>query len=415
MTAPFDKYEKVDLYIMDESVDNQSFMLQSDVDLSLGMTAARLEAPLFPETLPVNRSCHVLFIGQGNSLDGTHQTLNSSSFFMIRDKQTINGTLVPITLPPTATATTSATTTSQIPSTKTTTTTTTAINSTTVAVGAPATNVPSTDKSSSVLSPLVIGLISAGCAALLIAIVALGLLYRARRQYHGDTSDFKSLHDQPYSPTDGASQAPSVFKNEASQEPGSGPYSAGASVAEGSMAAGRSSSNTARSGDPMLRSAPGLLSYSNSNIGNNPYRQNRTTSTPPVPLLERKSSNLNQIPESKPIIIGDASLDGGSHLGDNPASSRQSIEPALTPGDAQLIAETFRKSMRRPRWDSEDDEEEQDESRRAAKELLRKELSEEGVDVQRGVQRRVTIKDRKNHRSSVAPPLSQPEMPQTEP
>jgi len=83
-TAPFDKYDKVDLYIINDSIDNQSFLLQSDVDLSLGMTAARLEVSLFPETLPVNRSCHVLFIGQGNSVDGTHQTLNSSSFFMIR-------------------------------------------------------------------------------------------------------------------------------------------------------------------------------------------------------------------------------------------------------------------------------------------------------------------------------------------
>lgn len=334
-------------------------------------------------------------------------------FVSAGNKQTINGTLVPITLTPSATPTITATTTTHVTSATTTTTTTTG-SSTTVSVGAPPTNAPSADKSS-VLSPLVIGLISAGCAALVIAIVALGLLYRARRRYHGDTSDFKSLHDQPYSPTDGASQAPSIFKNEGSQDPGSGPYSAGASVAEGSMAAGRSSSNTARSGDPMIRGATGLLTYSSSSIGNSPYRQSRSTvATPPVPLLERKSSNLNHISESKPVIR-DTSFDSGSHLADNPAASRQSLEPVLTPGDAHLIAETFRKSMRRPRWESEDDEEEQDESRRAANELLRKELSEEGVDVQRGVQRRVTIKDRKDHRSSVAPPLSQSETPHMEP
>ncbi|KAG0044550.1 hypothetical protein BGZ83_010242 [Gryganskiella cystojenkinii] len=406
-TAPFDKYEKVDLYIMNEGNNTQSFFLQGDVDLSLGMTAARLETALFPETLPVNRSCHVLFIRQGNSLDGTHQTLNSSSFFMIRTKQTINGTLVPIVPTSPATSTTLATST-QI-STATTTTTSTAANTTSSIVGAPPTNVPPTNKSSNVLSPLVIGLISAGCAALLIAIVALGLLYRTRRRYNNDTSDFKSLHDQPYSPTDGGpSQAPSLFKSESVHDTNSNrPYSAGASVVEGSFVAGRSSSNTTRSGDAVLRAAPGLLSYSTSSINNSNNRQSRnTTSTSPVPLLERKGPNLQHVIEPTSTAAAatggrDTSLDSGT---------RPSIEPVLTPGDAQLIAETFRKSMRRPRWDAEEeeeDEEEQDESRRAANELLRKELSEEGVDVQRGVQRRVTIKDRRPHRSSVAPPLTQ--------
>lgn len=108
------------------------------------------------------------------------------------------------------------------------------------------------------------------------------------------------------------------------------------------------------------------------------------------------------------VIVGGYDSSSTTTRGSLETKSAPKLEPVLSAGDAALIAETFRKSMRRPRWDDGDDEE-QDEARKAANELLRKELSEEGVDVRRGVQRRVTIQDRADraHRSSVAPPLAE--------
>ncbi|KAF9178079.1 hypothetical protein BGZ51_008118 [Haplosporangium sp. Z 767] len=216
---------------------------------------------------------------------------------MIRTKQAVSGTLLPIIPTSTATTTTSTLVTSAVSASTFSTVTTTNVPNTSTQSASPTTShLPESPAKSSTLSPLVIGLISAGCVTLFIALVAIFLLLRTRRQSKGDTDDFMSLHDQP------------------------------------------------------------------------------------------------------------SSLTGGSM--DQQGEPTTAAEPVLTAGDAQLIAETFRKSMRKPRWEDEDDEDEQDEARRAAKELLRKELNEEGVDVQRGVQRRVTIRDRP-YRSSVAPPLSQ--------
>lgn len=145
----------------------------------------------------------------------------------------------------------------------------------------------------------------------------------------------------------------------------------------------------------------------------NNYNNQSTVSTAvPLPLLERKGSAI-QKEEVQPTPIPTVIVDGyessvTTTRGSLESKSAPKLEPVLSAGDAALIAETFRKSMRRPRWD---DEEEEDEARKAANELLRKELSEEGVDVRRGVQRRVTIQDRADraHRSSVAPPLAESE------
>ncbi|KAG0247945.1 hypothetical protein BG011_000701, partial [Mortierella polycephala] len=295
MTAPFGRYDFVDVYIVDDLNATSSFLLKSEVDLNLGVMAAKLDANLFPENLPANRSCHIVMTKDGDPLDGNHPTLNSSSFFMFRTKQTVSGTLVPIVPTSTVTTTTSTLVTSTISTSTHSTASSIKATDTSVQNTSPTSHLPEHPAKSSTLSPLVIGLISAGCVALLIALVAIFLLLRARRQSKGDTDDFMSLHDQ-LSPTGGSMD---------------------------------------QQGEP-------------------------TTAA----------------------------------------------EPVLTAGDAQLIAETFRKSMRKPRWEDQDDEDEQDEARRAAKELLRKELNEEGVDVRRGVQRRVTVRDRP-HRSSVAPPLSQ--------
>ncbi|KAF8923238.1 hypothetical protein BGZ58_003210 [Dissophora ornata] len=394
--APFGQYDMVDAYIVDDGNDTRVFQLQSDVDLSLGMTATRLEASLFPDDLSVNRSCHVVLVGTGNPLDGTHQTLNSSSFFMIRTKQTINGTLVPIP----ATTTTLTTTLSASTTTKKTTTlaTTTMGASATSTVGSYPTTLSASSEDPDTLSPLVIGVISAGSVALVIALIALGLLVSTRRRFKGSTGDFKSLHDHPGSPTDDLSKS-SIFKSEGGHDLATGGSFAGAALG-GPMAAGRSSSNTVRSAEPMIKVAPNIL-------GNNSQSPSSPTSS--VPLVERKPSTLRLVPESTTDTTA-ASEASASNLDTataaTEAQSRSLKGSALSAGDAQLIAETFRKSMRRPRWDADAEEEEQDETRRAANELLRKELSEHGLDVQQGVQRRVTIQDR-THRSSLPPPLSQ--------
>ncbi|KAG0331892.1 hypothetical protein BG000_010508 [Podila horticola] len=394
-TAPFDKYEKVDMYIFDDTTQAGTKLL-SDVDLSLGMAAVTLESGLFPDSLPVNRSCHILLTRVDNALDGTHQTLNSSTFFLIRTKQNVSGTLVPL---PSATSTTASLTSSSSPAPSSSSTSSTKKTTSTLPniPGSNPTSIPEGPESkSNALSPLVIGLISAGCAALLIAILALGLLYRARRRYTGNNASyFKSLNDHSSSPTEPSKS--SIFQNDDANGSFVGPTF-------GAIAAGRSSSNTARSGDPMIKNGSLFSGYNNQS----------TVSTSPLPLLERKGSAVQkeEVPEAPmpipTVIVGGYDSSSTTTRGSLETKSAPKLEPVLSAGDAALIAETFRKSMRRPRWDDGDDEE-QDEARKAANELLRKELSEEGVDVRRGVQRRVTIQDRADraHRSSVAPPLAE--------
>lgn len=225
------------------------------------------------------------------------------------------------------------------------------------------------------------------------------MLLRARRRYKGNTDYFKSLDDQPGSPAEGSAKGSSNFKLEDDQESaaaalGEGGY--GGALFAGSIAAGRSSSNTARSAEPMIKGAPAMLPY----LSHSP-----PSPTDPLPLLERKTSTLYNVPESAESAAAAAAAAGavGVAAGAAGTTGRQnSMEKnsALSANDAQLIAETFRKSMRKPQWenkhddDDDDDNDERDEARRAANALLRKELSEEGVDVQRGVQRRVTIQDR---------------------
>ncbi|KAF9923926.1 hypothetical protein FBU30_006042 [Linnemannia zychae] len=357
------------------------------------MAASRLESSLFPEDLPINRSCHLVFTRVGNLLDGTHDTINSYPFFMIRTKQNVSGTLVP--LPPTTSSTIISTT---LTTTRSTTKATT--HSTSTFPPASPSTLPTQgvlpSESPGTLSPLVIGLISAGCGALLIAAVAIFLLVRARRRYKGNTNHFKSLDDQSSSPTDESSKGLSNFKLESDQEFASQVGGYGGSMIAASLAAGRSSTNTARSAEPMIKGAPAMLPY---------HSQSPPSPTAPLPLLERKTSTLYNVPESAEAA---AATTASSNSGTTSTTGRQPsmeklghrAEPVLSANDAQLIAETFRKSMRKPRWeekhdeDDEDDDDETDEVRRAANALLRRELSEEGVDVQRGVQRRVTIQDR---------------------
>ncbi|KAF9276163.1 hypothetical protein BGZ88_001900 [Linnemannia elongata] len=314
--SPFGKYDTVDIYIVDEDSVGRSYMFKQAAEIEFGSAASKLDATLFPEGVANNRSCHIVITGNGNELDGKHNTLNSSSFFMIR------------------------------------------------------------------------------CGALLIAIVAVFLLVRARRRYKGNTSYFKSLDDQPGSPTDESAKGSSNYKLEDDQESaaaaarGEGGY--GGALFAGSIAAGRSSSNTARSAEPMIKGAPAMLPY---------HSQAPPSPAAPLPLLERKTSTLYHVPESAESAAAAAAAAGAGAAAVGTTGRQNSMEknPVLTANDAQLIAETFRKSMRKPQWENkhdDDDDDEADEARRAANALLRKELSEEGVDVQRGVQRRVTIQDR---------------------
>ncbi|CAO3571923.1 unnamed protein product [Mortierella alpina] len=402
MTTPFDQYDKVDMHVVDDANPTRHNLLQAEVDLNIGVMAVRLEAILFPEDLPIRRLCHIVLTGVGNSLDGTHRTLNSSSFFMIRTMRLINGTMVP--LPPTASTLLPSASTALPVSTTTRFSSAVSTSASATSEGFPlsATN-PALPEKSSALSPLVIALISVGSGAMVIALVALGLLYRTRRRFKGNTGGhFRSLHDHPSSPTDGASKS-SIYKSEGGPDTGvvEAPF---LGPTFGGALAGRNSSNTARSAEPMMKGAPGMLGYNNEAL---------PSSSAPLPLLERKSSTLYHVPESASDAAAAAAAAGTKEAKGDAAAGvvdrqgKAGKEPVLSAGDAQLIAETFRKSMRKPRWeDEDDDDDERDEARRAAKELLRKELSEEGVDVQRGVQRRVTIRDRP-HRSSLSPPVSQ--------
>ncbi|KAG0372153.1 hypothetical protein BGX24_000669 [Mortierella sp. AD032] len=414
----FGRYDPVDVYIIDDGASSRSYMLQKDVTLNDGNIIVRLEAVLFPEDLPINRSSHIAFTAAGNDINGDQPTFKSASFFMIRTQQNVSGTMLPLP-PPTASSTLPSTTLLTIS--KTTSTRSFTPTSTTFpAISSPQpTNGADTSEDSAPLSPLVIGLISAGCGALLIALVAIFLLLRARRRYKGNTSYFKSLDDQPGSPTEESTKGASNFKLEDDQESAAaraGEY--GGPMFAGSIAAGRSSSNTARSAEPMIKGAPAMLPY---------YSQSPPAPSEPLPLLERKTSTLYDVPENaESAAAAAAAIAGAAATAETAVAGRQSsveklgprAEPVLSANDAQLIAETFRKSMRKPRWedthDEDDDDDERDEARKAANALLRKELSEEGVDVQRGVQRRVTIQDRsirtpggsslESHSLSIPPP-----------
>ncbi|KAF9915730.1 hypothetical protein BX616_005523 [Lobosporangium transversale] len=405
MTAPFNQYERVDIYIVDDANATRTLLVHKAVDLNLGMTAVRLEAPFFPEDAPVNRSCHILMIRARYPPDGNYETLNSSTFFMIRTKQTVNGTTVPIQA--------TATSTGSLP--------TTQLTGTLTYVTTQPTNIVATEnipgsgavlptlpilpadstKESNGLSPLVIGLISAGVLVLLIAIVAIGLLLRTRKRFKGDPSYFKNLYDQPSSPTDDASKK-YIFKDEGDKSMTSSGSFVNPTIGI-ALATGRNSANTVRSADPVIKVAPGILGHNNQESSPTTY----------LPLVERKSPILHlepfqEIPATVTITTGEQRADAVSDSAEK-APSRAAKGSTLSAGDAQLIAETFRKSMRRPRWEDPEEEleeVEQDEARRAANELLRKELSEQGLDVQRGVQRRVTIQNRP-HRSSVPPPISE--------
>ncbi|KAF9123147.1 hypothetical protein BGX30_001588 [Mortierella sp. GBA39] len=390
--SPFGKYDTVDIYIVDEDSVGRSYMFKQAAEIEFGSAASKLEATLFPEAVSNNRSCHIVITSSGNALDGTHDTLNSSSFFMIRTQQNVSGTMVPLPSPTaTATISTSLTFTTTATSTKSVTATLDATTVPAASTGIPTNGTLPSNKSASI-SPLVIGLISAGCGALLIAIVAVFLLVRARRRYMGNTSYFKSLDDQPGSPTGGSAKGSSNFKSEDDQESaaaaaqGEGGY--GGALFAGSIAAGRSSSNTARSAEPMIKGVPAMLPY---------HSQAPSSPTAPLPLLERKTSTLYNVPESAESAAAAAAAAGAGAAAVGTTGRQNSVEknPVLTANDAQLIAETFRKSMRKPQWENkhDDDDDETDEARRAANALLMKELSEEGVDVQRGVQRRVTIQD----------------------
>lgn len=98
LMSPFGKYDTVDIYIVDEDSVGRSYMIKQAAEIEFGSAASKLEPVLFPEDVPNNRSCHIVITSNGNELDGKHDTLNSSSFFMIR-KLTIESLLfVPLLL-----------------------------------------------------------------------------------------------------------------------------------------------------------------------------------------------------------------------------------------------------------------------------------------------------------------------------
>ncbi|KAI8598174.1 hypothetical protein EDD21DRAFT_356608 [Dissophora ornata] len=236
-----------------------------------------------------------------------------------------------------ATTTTLTTTLSASTTTKKTTTlaTTTMGASATSTVGSYPTTLSASSEDPDTLSPLVIGVISAGSVALVIALIALGLLVSTRRRFKGSTGDFKSLHDHPGSPTDDLSKS-SIFKSEGGHDLATGGSFAGAALG-GPMAAGRSSSNTVRSAEPMIKVAPNIL-------GNNSQSPSSPTSS--VPSVERKPSTLRLVPESTTDTTA-ASEASASNLDTataaTEAQSRSLKGSALSAGDAQLIAETFRR------------------------------------------------------------------------
>ncbi|KAF9433887.1 hypothetical protein BGZ76_008856 [Entomortierella beljakovae] len=399
-TNPFDQYDRVDIYIVDDTNSVPKLRLQEDIGLEKGMTAVILDnGQLFPTDKPNNRSCHLIIIRNGDDPDSSQtQSISSRSFFLVgNNKSSTTASIIPpITATFTSTTPSLTATTSPTPQSSSSSPTTSSSSSSPIPNGIDNSPPPGASPTSKgALSPLVIGLISAGSFSVIVAIIAVALLLRTRRRYRGDTTDFKSLNDHPSSPTDEASKS-SIFKSEDNQDM----LSKSSLVGPSMMTAGRSSTHTARSADPMIKEAPSILGYTS-------MQSSPTTTaviTAPVPLIERKPSAVavafNRSSESTTSESErereEATDDFNSELTPS-SSSRGPKGSILSAGDAQLIAETFRKSMRRPRWEQEEDAEEEedarDATRKAANELLRRELSDRGLDVQRGVQRRVTIQD----------------------
>lgn len=75
----------------------------------------------------------------------------------------------------------------------------------------------------------------------------------------------------------------------------------------------------------------------------------------------------------------------------------KSIPPAapgvLSTTDARLIAEIFRRKMRKPEWGEGEDIMDEDERRETGERLLREELAEEGTDLKSVSQKRATVDD----------------------
>ncbi|KAG0238973.1 hypothetical protein BGW41_007989 [Actinomortierella wolfii] len=413
--TPFDRYEKVDVYLVDDA-NKWQMMLQAETDLNIGMLAKRKDTTMFPVNLPVNRTCKIVFTSLGQPLDGTHRTLNSSDFFLIRTQQVVTGTSsLPIST--TITLTPTVSTPASIPTHTTPASPDDGIAPEVPSVQEPLPPTPGNSSNHTSLSAVAIGLIAGGSVALLIAAVAVAQVLRTRRRYMRNNANFKTL-PEPNSPMNG-----SVVKGSGIDGSGGDTSSfgsdghgletksgVGAAAAAGGitsfgigagLAPGRNSTNTIRSNTAMLQGAHALSGY------NNP----EPIPTIVVPLVERRPSTLDPSrPTSSTSLIEHSSPEEHGRYGGNGSRSyaslggtgggtgRPSLEPVISAGDARLIADTFRKSLRRPRWEEagvEDDDEEQDEARRAANELLRKELNEQGLDVQKtGVQRRVTIQTR---------------------
>ncbi|KAF9970935.1 hypothetical protein BGZ73_006199 [Actinomortierella ambigua] len=417
--TPFDQYEKVDVYLVDV-VNKWQLMLQANADLNLGMLASRKDATMFPDNLPINRTCRVVFISQDQPLDGTHRTVNSSDFTLIRTQQVVNGTLTPLppisstpsaTPSPTKPSRTSSPTITHMPG-----------SGSEPSMPEPPLSPPDSASNHSSLSSLAIGLIVAGSVAIIIAAVAIAQVFRTRRRYMREHAHFKTL-PEPSSPRAGSigkgggtssfiveGSAAGAVAGTSSGLSGSEPkpdLEGGARVASfvaPSLATGRNSSTTVRSHTAMLQGVQALSGYSTP----------EPIPTIVVPLVERRPSTLDQ---SGPTSVSSPDYPSqeqqqqqqqqhslrftGVSNSSTTSLGRLSLEPVISAGDARLIADTFRKSLRRPRWEEagvdedDDDDQEQDEARRAANELLRKELSEQGLDVQKtGVQRRVTIQTR---------------------
>jgi hypothetical protein len=81
--APFEQYDRVDVYVVDDGSSGRSYTLKEYVQLNDNFLVTSLDAGIFPEDLPANRSCHLTFTRNGDAID-SDKTLNSPSFFMIR-------------------------------------------------------------------------------------------------------------------------------------------------------------------------------------------------------------------------------------------------------------------------------------------------------------------------------------------
>ncbi|KAG0267746.1 hypothetical protein DFQ27_008391 [Actinomortierella ambigua] len=451
--TPFDQYEKVDVYLVDET-NNWQLLLQQNAEVSLGMLASRKDASMYPDNLPVNRTCRIVFISPDKPLDGTHRTVNSSDFLLIRTQQYVSGTPTPIPtnsvspgISPTLTQSLSQTATATFTHAPGNSNESVLVPPGAVQPPAPSSPPPNNSFEQTSLSSLAVGLIVAGSVAIVIAAVAIAQVFRTRRRYMREHAHFRTL-PEPSSPRNGSvgkgaaaaaaaaaaagGATGSGFSGSERKSDFEGVAAAAAAAAAAGLAGSRNSSTTVRSNTAMIQGAHALSGYSTP----------EPIPTIVVPLEERRPSTLDQHrgapsplsssssvrdypsqeyqqqqqqpPQQQPlpyqqqnsVRFHGAGSASSISLGGGGGGQRPSLEPVISAGDARLIADTFRKSLRRPRWeeegvevddddDDDDDDDGQDEARRAAKELLRKELSEQGLDVQKtGVQRRVTIQTR---------------------